>query len=322
MISVALCTHNGERFLGEQLESILTQTLPPGEIVLSDDASSDGTVALAESIILRHPGVELRVLRNGTPLGVTKNFEQAVLATTGDLIALSDQDDVWLPDRLERYAAEFVARPGLLLLHGEAELVDAEGAPMGVRLFDALDTSAWELERIRSGHAFDALIRRNLALGASVVFRRELLEHAVPFPVSWVHDEWLAIIASALGTGTVDYLAEPLLNYRQHGHNQIGAQKLAFRGKLRRLMEPRRERNTRLVSAFNTLEERLASLSVAPQVVATSREKAEHERVRESYPESRWRRIGPVLREWRTGRYALSGRGMPDVARDLLQPVD
>ena len=199
MISVALCTHNGERFLEEQLRSILSQTLQPDEIVLSDDASTDGTVALAERILAEHPSVRLRVLRNGSPLGVTKNFEQAVSTTTGELVALSDQDDVWEPERLQRYAAEFAARPTLLLLHGEAELVDAEGALMGVRLFDALDTNPWELDRIRSGRAFDALVRRNLALGASVVFRRTLLEHALPFPVSWVHDEWLAIIAAAIG---------------------------------------------------------------------------------------------------------------------------
>lgn len=322
MISVALCTHNGEKYLAQQLESMLNQTLPPSEIVLSDDASSDNTVALAEALVADHPGTTtLRVIRNAQPLGVTKNFEQAVLATTGDLIALSDQDDVWRPNRLERIAAEFDSRPGLVLLHGEAELVDANGDHMGVRLFDALDTSAWELATIRSGHAFDALVRRNLALGASTVFRRTLLDVAIPFSPNWVHDEWLAIIAAACGDGTVDYLDEPLLDYRQHGANQIGVQKLSLRGKLRRLMEPRRERNARLVRAFDDLTERLAGLPVAPGIAAKAREKAKHERVRDNYPGARYRRVVPVVRELLTGRYALSGRGLPDVLRDLIQPV-
>lgn len=321
-VSVALCTHNGERFLAEQLTSILSQSPAPAELVLSDDASTDGTIELASRIMAGRPEVDFRLLHNDPPLGVTANFQQAVTAATGELIALSDQDDVWHPGRLQRIIEEFEARPGLLLLHGEARLVDASGAPLGANLFDALDTSPWELERIRSGRAFDALIRRNLALGASTVFRRELLEHAVPFPGSWVHDEWLAIIAAALGHGTVDYLAEPLLDYRQHGRNVIGVRKLGLRGKLRRLMEPRRQRNARLVVAFDDLQQRLEQLPVAPDVLAVSREKAEHERVRDRYPEGRLRRIGPVLAELRTGRYALSGRGLPDVARDLLQPVD
>lgn len=321
-VSVALCTHNGAEFLGEQLSSILGQSRPPHELVLSDDASTDGTVELAAGIMAGHPEVDFRVLRNDPPLGVTKNFERAVKATTGELIALSDQDDVWHSGRLERIIAEFEARPELLLLHGDARLVDASGSPLGRALFEAIDTTAWELERINSGHAFEALVRRNLATGATVVFRRDLLERALPFPGSWVHDEWLAVIAAASGHGTVDFLAEPLVDYRQHGGNQIGARKLGPAGKLRRLMEPRRQRNARLVAAFDELERRLAQLPVAPDVLAVAREKAEHERVRNRYPEGRLRRVAPVLREFRTGRYALSGRGLPDVVRDLLQPVD
>lgn len=322
-ISVALCTHNGARFLPEQLRSILAQSRRPEEIVLSDDASTDDTVRLAESIVAESAvAVELRVLRNAPALGVTKNFERAVRETRGELIALSDQDDVWRPDRLELMAARFQASPELLLLHGDARLVDAEGAPLGGTVFEAIEVSRWERETIRSGRAFDVLVRRNLAVGATTLFRRSLLEQALPFPRSWVHDEWLAVIAAAAGSGTVDFMDEPLIDYRQHGGNQIGARKLSLLGKVRRMLEPRRERNERLVLAFEALLERLERLPVSETVLRTAREKALHERVRNELPEGRLLRIAPIVREVRSGRYALSGRGWPDVARDLLQPVD
>lgn len=321
MISVALCTHNGARFLAAQLESILNQTLPPSEIVLSDDASTDDTVAIAEAMLVGHPGVRLRVIRNAQPLGVTKNFEHAVLRTEGDLIALSDQDDVWYPRRLERAVAEFARRPELLLVHGEARLVDADGEPLGSDLFAALEATPWELGSIAGGRAIDVFLRRNLAVGAATMFRRSLLETAVPFADGWVHDEWLAVIAAATGAGTVDFIPEPLIDYRQHGTNQIGLRKLSLRGKFRRLMQPRRERNRRLLVAFENLTERLEQLKVSPAIIEAAREKVEHERVRNGLPAARILRVLPVLREVRTGRYRTKGRGAPDVLRDLVQPV-
>ncbi len=322
MISVAICTHNGAAYIERQIQSILNQTLAPAEIVLSDDASSDATVAIVQDLVEGHSsGVVLRVMQNPQPLGVTKNFEHAILATTGDLIALSDQDDVWHPERLERIAAEFESRPELTLLHGDARLVGEAGETLGGSLFDALELSPWERERISSGNAIDALIRRNLVTGATAVFRRSLLNRAIPFPASWVHDEWLAMIAAS--TGTVDFIDEPLVDYRQHGANQIGAAKLSFAGKVRRMLEPRRQRNERLEANFTVLADRLAALEHVPDhVKQLSVDKRDHEIARNAYPRARLRRFGPVARERRTGRYSLSAHGTADVVRDLLQPAD
>ena len=320
-ISVAIGTHNGARFIAEQLTSILDQTLAPDEIVLSDDASTDGTVELAERLVADHPGsTRLVVLRNATPLRVTANFAQAIAATTGDLVALADQDDVWMPHRLERAVAEFTARPSLTLLHADARLVDERGEPIGGTLLEAIEVSVAERDLYRARAAFDALLRRNLVTGATTMFRRALFETASPLPAGWVHDEWLAIIAAA--TGEVDMIEVPLIDYRQHGGNQIGAQRLSLTGKLRRMLEPRRARNARLAANSAVLAERLDGLDgVALEHRAAAHEKAEHERVRNGYPASRWRRLGPVLRERRTGRYAYSARGNADIVRDLLQPV-
>jgi glycosyltransferase involved in cell wall biosynthesis len=317
-ISVAMGTHNGAAYLAEQLGSILAQTLPPIEIVLSDDASTDGTVELAQRVV--GDRVPLRVLRNDPALGVTANFEQAASATTGELIALSDQDDAWAPTRLEQVAAAFAARPALTLLHSDARLIDAAGAPLGDTLFGALEVTDTERELVHAGRAFDVLLRRNLVTGATTVFRRELLERALPFPREWVHDEWLAIIAAA--TGEIDLLEQPLVDYRQHGGNQIGATRLSLRGKFGRLAEPRRARNERLAVNSGILEQRLEQLDVGAERLAAARGKAAHERFRRALPEVPLLRILPVARQVLRGDYRRYSRARADILRDLVQPVD
>jgi glycosyltransferase involved in cell wall biosynthesis len=321
MISVALCTHNGERFIVEQLESILSQTLVPDEIVLSDDASTDRTVELARQTVQRAADAPtLTVLTNARPLGVTGNFERAIDACMGDIIVLSDQDDRWRPDRVERAMASFAERDDLLLLHGDAELVDDTGTSLNVTLFDALGVSAADFRDIHTGKAFDVLMRRNLVTGATVAFRSRLASIAAPFPPAWVHDEWLAIVASA--TGVLDVLESPLIDYRQHGANQIGVAKLGLGGKLRRMREPGADRNARLLERATQLVNRFGAMGVdiSPERLALATGKLRHEAARSALPRTRLLRLPGVLRELGTGRYAQFGRGTADAVRDLIQP--
>lgn len=326
-ISVALCTYNGARFIEEQLRSVLSQTLPPNEIVLSDDASSDATVGLAQATVAAflagNPAVTLtlRVLRNPAPLGVIKNFEQAATACEGDLIALCDQDDRWDPKRLATVVEEFRARPDLLLLHGDARLIKDDGSPLGYSLFQSLAVTPREKRLIGSGNGFSALLGRNLVTGTTTIFRRELLGRAVPFPHVWVHDEWLAIIAAA--SGRIDFLTDQLVDYRQHDGNEIGARKLSLRDRVRKFREPREERNQNLVDRAEVLLERVIALGdlVPPANVEKARAKLIHERFRLNLPGSRWRRVRPVLREAAAGQYSRFSRGRIDAVRDLVQPA-
>lgn len=319
-ISVALCTYNGARYIEEQLLSILRQELPPHEIIVSDDGSTDGTLDIVRRVHAEHgAGVELRVLQ-GPGRGVTANFEHAVRACAGELIALSDQDDGWHADRLETAVRAIEAEPEVMLQHSDARLVDADGVPLGVGLLEALWVSADERRAIRSGRAFDAYVRRNLATGATVLFRRALLHDALPFPSEWLHDEWLATLAAA--TGGVQLLDEQLIDYRQHGANQIGARKPTLRYRIGRMLEPRGERYVTLAARASVLVERLEHLGAPAVVIAVARERAAFDRVRAQLPASRVRRIPIVLREYRAGHYAaLSSQGTLDVARDLLQPA-
>jgi glycosyltransferase involved in cell wall biosynthesis len=324
-VSVALCTHNGELYVAEQVASILGQSLAPAEIVLSDDASTDGTVAAVRRVVdgfaaSNGSAPMLRVIENATALGVAGNFAQAIAATSGDLVALSDQDDVWHPERLERLAAAFDREPGLALVHSDARLVDGTGADAGVGLLESLEVTPWERAEIHAGRAFDVFLRRNLVTGATAVASRGLVDVALPVPPGWIHDEWLAIVGAAIGR--VDLLEEKLTDYRQHGGNQIGARKPTLRDKISRLREPRAERNANLLERARSLVTRLEGLgsAVPPADLELARAKLVHEEFRSALPASRPRRVIPVLREG-AQRYARFSRGRADRVRDILQPA-
>lgn len=326
-VSVALCTHNGARFIEEQLRSILEQTSPPQQIVISDDASTDDTVTLATTMLARnearqgHPAIDSVILRNPEALGVARNFEKAIIATTASLVALSDQDDLWRPDRLETARREFESRPALDLLFSNARLVDAAGASIDRTLFEVLEISDSDQRLFHEGAALSLFIKRNFATGATVMFRRRLLERALPFPPHWVHDEWLGIIAAA--TGQVDVIDETLIDYRQHGSNVIGVDFPTLRRKVERALEPRGGRNERLSRQFAQFAERLSAVeSVLPaEVVALARDKATFEAERNDLPAARLRRIRAIIATNRRGRYErFASQGRLDMVRDLLQP--
>ena len=326
-VSVALCTHNGEVYVEEQLRSILEQSRPPQEIVVSDDASTDDTLGVIERVLLNwraeHSAspIHTHVLRNSPALGVTANFEQAMAATSGDLIALSDQDDIWVPDRLHRMSDEFALRSDLDLLHADARLVDGSGVAMGVSLLETLGINAADRAAVHDGDAIALLLRRNVVTGATVMLRRSAFERAQPFPAEWVHDEWLAMVAAS--TGVVDLLDASLTDYRQHGANQIGVTRLNAAGRLGRLTAPRTARNARLLARAAVLTERASQLDPRPsdEVLSLFTGKLSHESMRSSLPAPRLRRVVPVLQAWRRGDYHRFGLGPQDVLRDLVQPT-
>jgi len=325
VISVVLCTHNGAEYVGQQVQSILAQQPAPGELVLGDDASSDDTVSIVERLVEQHRAsggrIDLVVLRHDPALGVVANFADALAHATGELIALSDQDDVWHAGKLAAASAAFDADPSLLLLHTDARLVDAEGAPLGLTLLDALEVTDGERGGLEHGDAFATLLRRNLVTGATAVLRRDLLAMAMPFPSGWVHDEWLAAIAAAVGT--LRLLPEPFIDYRQHGANQIGARRPTASDRWAKLRETREPRASALVRRSSALVDALERLgeSVPSDRVTRARAALAHEMRRRSLPRARIARIPRVMAAAVRGDYAHYSRGGIDVVRDLVQPA-
>lgn len=127
-VSIAMCTYNGQRFLAQQLQSFLDQTVQPDELVVCDDVSSDDSVAVVEAFAARAP-FAVRVFRNPQNLGYIRNFEQAIAQCTGGLVFLCDQDDVWDPRKIEKLRDVFVAEPQVGLVLHDFVRVNAEGGP-------------------------------------------------------------------------------------------------------------------------------------------------------------------------------------------------
>jgi glycosyltransferase involved in cell wall biosynthesis len=201
MISICLATYNGSVYVGEQLRSVLAQLGPDDEVVVADDGSTDDTLA----VIARLGDSRLRLLDGGGRLGVVKNFERALCAARGDTIFLCDQDDVWLPGKVERCLAALADCP---LVVTDCAVVDGELRPVAPSFF--------RLRHSRPGILHN--LWKNSYLGCCMAFRRELLQIALPFPNRIpMHDMWLGMIAETHG-GTC-FVAEPLLMYRRHGGN-------------------------------------------------------------------------------------------------------
>lgn len=331
-VSVAMCTHNGAAHIEAQLRSILSQQPPPYEVVIGDDDSTDGTVAMIEATLasmheaLGAIDTRVSIVRRVPALGVSKNFEATLAACSGDLIALSDQDDEWHEGKLAALVDHVVGDESLLLVHTDARLVDDGGAPLGLTLLDALEVTPSERAGLVSGatgDAFAVLLRRNLVTGATVMLRRELLEAAQPFPSHWIHDEWLAIIAASVGS--LRLLDNPMIDYRQHGANQIGARKPTLSDRWSRLREPRADRALRLSQRASELVERLESLGAAGRVsadtIAAARAKRDHEIARAHLPRWQPARLPAIAVAAAQGRYARYSRGAIDIVRDAVQPA-
>ncbi|TPX03353.1 glycosyltransferase, partial [Schumannella luteola] len=266
----------------------------------------------------RARGIRVVLERNPAPLGVTANFERAIRATTGGIVVLCDQDDVWHPERIAVAREAYRADPELLFLHGDAVVVDGAGDADGTTLFARLEVSSHEADAVRRGDAFPVYLRRNLATGAASSFRRPLLDDALPFPAGWLHDEWLATLAAARGGLRIDDRA--LIDYRVHGGNQVGAAAPTLRHKISRVVDTDAERNALLAQRADELAERLAARGLPAPLVERSWRKARFERARAALPRHRWARAPRVVGWLLTGEYrALASRGSWDAVRDLLR---
>lgn len=222
VLSVALCTFNGCKYLKEQLLSIVGQELIVDEIVICDDCSNDETLSIIKEIQDRCPEITWNVQRNSYSLGVTKNFEKALSLCTGDIIFLSDQDDVWLPSKTRCIVEYFERHPEVNLVFTDAVLIDGNGVlKTSKTLFDACGLrqlmGVWN-----SGLQFEIENVIQRLLGATFGVRRSFVQYCLPFSneVNNYHDGQLAMHSVVQKcNGMID---ECLIQYRIHGSNVVG----------------------------------------------------------------------------------------------------
>jgi glycosyltransferase involved in cell wall biosynthesis len=218
--SVAMCTCNGERFVKEQLESILRQTVLPKEIVISDDLSTDNTLDIVETT-LKESNVSFRILRNKVRLGVGNNFLQCIHQCSSPIVFTCDQDDVWLPQKAEQMLEVFRENPQALLVFSNGQLVDENSHSLQASIWQSLRISR---KMVKDGNWFSYLLRDEYVTGAAMALRKELVASVLTIPNPWLHDEWLAF-AAAMQDGLVAY-PKVLFFYRQHNKNVMGMKQL------------------------------------------------------------------------------------------------
>lgn len=223
-----MCTYNGASYLKEQLDSFLRQTRLPDEIVVCDDCSQDGTVKILKDFAAKSP-FPVHVHVNDTNLGLTKNFEKAIGKSTGDIIFLSDQDDVWLPERLEKFEAAFEKDPNVGLVFCDAHLVNEKLEPLNCRNWELVGFNGKLQEMFVQGSSFPILLYHNVISGFSMAFRAEYKKLISPIPDNLnllIYDHWIGILMSSVSK--LDLITEPLVKYRQHSKQQIGARASSF----------------------------------------------------------------------------------------------
>ncbi|RYZ19241.1 MAG: glycosyltransferase family 2 protein [Chitinophagaceae bacterium] len=206
-VSVVLCTYNGAAFLRAQLDSIRQQTYPLYEVLAFDDGSTDDTLVLLDEYAAQWP--VLKVHRNPVNLGFNRNFEQALRAATGDVLAISDQDDIWMPEKVAKMMA--VWKPECPVIYCDS--MRFKGEPPAVPAKSHINV-------FFEGNDARRLLFANTVSGHAMMLRRPFLDKVLPFPEGIFYDWWTAFVAA--DNGGVCLLDEPLVLHRIHGANASG----------------------------------------------------------------------------------------------------
>ncbi len=213
MISVALCTYNGEKYLAQQIESILNQSVQVDELVIVDDNSTDQTEEVIKSYANKFPIIKF--FKNTPSLGVIKNFERAISLCSGDYIAPSDQDDVWLNNKIEKMLDALKEKKGMVF----CDLIVVN------QHLETLHPSFWASSGLRIGapqEYLGQLITQNFVTGCACMFTKDIKQKALPFPNNIpMHDYWLALVAAC--EDQLHRVPEALIQYRQHSNNVVGS---------------------------------------------------------------------------------------------------
>lgn len=201
LVSIALCTYNGEAYLREQLDSIVNQSYSPIELIAVDDCSTDNTLDILKEYAAKYPFIKIFV--NPENLGYIRNFEKALQLCSGDFIALSDQDDIWDLKKIEKQVNTI---GNSLLVYHDSEFVDQNGNSLNRKMSDIMN--------LYRGDQPEVFLFFNCISGHAVLMKKELRDELLPFTNAYFHDWWMGYVATNLGS--IDFINETLVKYRQH----------------------------------------------------------------------------------------------------------
>ena len=329
-ISIALTTYNGEKYLSEQLAGYVIQTRPPDEIVIGDDGSNDRTIEIIKDFAAS-VSFPVRLEINEKNLGSTGNFARIIARCQGDFIFLSDQDDVWLPEKIEKMAAELENYPNVGLVFSDAEVVDENLVSLNKKLSD-LTFSPTVRREIEKSSFFDFLLLRNYVTGATMAFRTELQGKFLPFPMhipEMIHDAWIAFVIVA--NADFKFIDECLIKYRQHERQQLGIfvknefenpNRLEHYAKVIELARLTKTRVEKIGGEIKARPQMFARKDLIERIANRKIEELErhiaHHEARKNLPRPKIKRLVPVVEELFSGRYHKVSRGFLSAAKDLF----
>lgn len=209
LVSIAMATYNGEKYLREQLDSIYAQTYKIIEVIVCDDCSNDNTVEILKEYSDKFG---LKYFINEKNLGYVKNFEKAISLCSGEYIALSDQDDIWLPEKIQVLVENIGDKS---VIHSDAYLINESGT-----VFSNSYTE-FSKKMINPNSEIDMILNGSVT-GCTSMFKKSFINKILPFHDKlYVHDKFIGF--SAFFENTLVYIDRPLIKYRQHSVNNIGA---------------------------------------------------------------------------------------------------
>ncbi len=218
-VDILLATYNGEKYLKEQIDSILNQTYDSFRLIISDDCSIDKTREILEEYAKKDDRVV--VFNQDINLGVTKNFEFLLSKVESEYFMFSDQDDIWKEDKIQK-CLEKIKKENADLVYSDLEVVDAD--------LNVTYESYWKLKgfykKVKKYNDFNSLYLNNYITGCTMFSKKECINTILPFPHTSefvIFDYWMALMISQ--SGKMAYIEEPLTKYRQHKKNTIGSKK-------------------------------------------------------------------------------------------------
>lgn len=327
-ISIAMCTFNGEKYIQEQLESIANQTQLPSELVICDDCSNDNTANIIRRFCQKVP-FNVHLYINEYNIGIIKNFEKAIRLCRGDIIVLSDQDDVWCPEKLREINNCFRTYPEVGAVFTDAIVVNDQLEEINPSLWKTINFSSKEQKEVLRGKAYESLLRRNFVTGATLAFRGKYKQEIFPIPNDlllriWVHDGWIALVISALSE--ISFIEKPLIKYRQHSNNQAGLKGInlkenIFNKFLFKFKEDPLKKSKLKEEALNyekLLKHFYQKNSIASKKVKLLEEKIKHNYMRINLSKSFIRKAASIINDLLALKYYRFSNGIRTALKDLI----
>jgi glycosyltransferase involved in cell wall biosynthesis len=247
-ISIVMATYNGANYIEEQLNSIAAQTYQNFELIIQDDNSSDNTVEIIKKFSNK---LSIKLAINHENLGYIKNFETTLKKAKGDFVALCDQDDIWVENKLEKLLENIGDNS---LIYANSMLVDSEGKSLNKSLSDKLNNN------FIHSHSPLNFLYDNCVSAHAVLFKSELLSTLFPFPKNLYFDAWIA--ANAAAQGGVRYLPENLVLYRQHANNTLSKNEKKQPSLIKKVSIKAGKKRVETENTILTLQDLLASTAL------------------------------------------------------------